>query len=160
MNIKKEEAKLRETVNAGNPAPNFTAHDLKGNEVVLANLRGQYVLLDFWGSWCGPCIKLIPETKAAFRKYQGKKVQFVGVAYDKESDRAKLNGLIERHGMEWPQIFQDMSDESKSPVIHKYLVYNYPSVILINPNGDIIYRGIGQDGLVEACQVLDKELGK
>lgn len=154
----RKEAELEASVSAGKPAPVFTVQDMKGNRVSLSDYKGQYVLLDFWGSWCGPCIKLIPETKAAYEKYKDKKVQFLGIAYDEEKDRAKLNGLIEKHGMAWPQIFQDMSDESKKGVIRSYLVNSFPSVILINPEGSIVYRGIGQDGLVEALKVLDKEI--
>ncbi|WP_162052156.1 TlpA disulfide reductase family protein [Pontibacter pamirensis] len=153
-----EEAQLEASVSAGKPAPGFTVQDMKGNAVSLADYRGQYVLLDFWGSWCGPCIKLIPETKAAYERYKGKKVQFMGIAYDEEKDRAKLSGMIEKHGMAWPQIFQDMSDESKKGVVRSYRVTSFPSVILINPQGNIVYRGIGQDGLVEALKVLDKEV--
>ncbi|RDV13367.1 AhpC/TSA family protein [Pontibacter diazotrophicus] len=154
----REEAQLEASVSAGKPAPAFTVQDMKGNAVSLADYRGQYVLLDFWGSWCGPCIKLIPETKAAYEKYKGKKVQFMGIAYDEEKDRAKLSGMIEKHGMAWPQIFQDMSDESKKGVVRSYRVTSFPSVILINPEGSIVYRGIGQDGLVEALKVLDKDM--
>ncbi|MFD3004023.1 redoxin domain-containing protein [Pontibacter toksunensis] len=154
----RDEAQFEASVSAGKPAPGFTIQDMKGNAVSLSDFRGQYVLLDFWGSWCGPCIKLIPETKAAYEKYKDKKVQFMGIAYDEEKDRAKLSGLIEKHGMAWPQIFQDMSDESKKGVVRSYLVTSFPSVILINPEGSIVYRGIGQDGLVEALKVLDKEI--
>ncbi|RDV12952.1 AhpC/TSA family protein [Pontibacter diazotrophicus] len=154
----REEAQLEASVSAGKPAPGFTVQDMKGNAVSLSDYRGQYVLLDFWGSWCGPCIKLIPETKAAYEKYKGKKVQFMGIAYDEEKDRAKLSGMIEKHGMAWPQIFQNMSDESKKGVVRSYRVTSFPSVILINPQGNIVYRGIGQDGLVGALKVLDKEI--
>lgn len=154
----REEARLEESVSVGRPAPAFSVQDMKGKAVSLSDYRGQYVLLDFWGSWCGPCIKLIPETKAAYEKYKGKKVQFMGIAYDEEKDRAKLSGMIEKYGMAWPQIFQDMSDESKSGVVKSYLVTSFPSVILINPEGSIVYRGIGQNGLVEALKVLDKEI--
>lgn len=153
-----EQIKLNETVSAGRPAPDFKALDMNGREISLSKLRGQYVLLDFWGTWCGPCIKLIPETKEAYKKYKGKGVQFVGVAYDKETDREKLRGMIERQGLEWPQVFQDMSDERKRPVVDKFVVNSYPSIILINPKGDIIYRGTGEPGLTEATKVLDKEL--
>ncbi|RDV15468.1 AhpC/TSA family protein [Pontibacter diazotrophicus] len=154
----RKKAELEASVSAGKPAPVFTVQDMKGNRVSLSDYKGQYVLLDFWGSWCGPCIKLIPETKAAYEKYKGKKVQFMGIAYDEEKDRAKLSGMIEKHGMAWPQIFQDMSEGVQSGVVGKYLVTSFPSVILINPKGSIVYRGIGQDGLVEALKVLDKEI--
>jgi len=152
----RKKIELKESINGGKAAPDFTASDLKGKEVSLSKLKGRYVLLDFWGSWCNPCIKLIPETKAAFQKYQDKNVQFLGVAYDKEKDKGKLSNLIEKHEIAWPQIFQDQSDETKSLVVNKYLVTEYPSVILIDPQGNIMYRGTGQDGLVEACKILDK----
>lgn len=154
----REDLRLEESVSVGKPAPGFTVQDMKGNQVTLSDYWGQYVLLDFWGSWCGPCLKLIPETKAAYEKYKGKRVQFISVALDEEEDRATLSGLIEKHDLSWPQIFQDMSDKSKSGVVDKYLVSAFPSIILINPKGEIIYRGTGKFGLVEAKELLDKEI--
>lgn len=60
------------------PAPDFTLKDIQGNDFSLSSAKGKYVILDFWGSWCGWCIKGLPDMKKAYRKYKHK-VVFVGI---------------------------------------------------------------------------------
>lgn len=154
----KSDLKELASVNAGHPAPNFTVTDLSDRVVTLSAFKGAYVVLDFWGTWCGPCLKLIPETRKAYQKYKEKKVQFISIAYDNEKDLNKLRQLVSKNEMDWVQVFQNSSDKTSNSVVNKFRVDAFPSIILIDPKGNIIYRGTGQDGLAAACQLLDKGL--
>ena len=73
-----EQEKAKESVAEGKPAPDFTLKDLQGKDLSLSSLRGKYVVLDFWGSWCGWCIKGIPEMKKYYEKYKGK-LEILGI---------------------------------------------------------------------------------
>ena len=66
-----ERRKAQEKIKEGAPAPEFTLKDIHGKDFTLSSLKGKYVILDFWGSWCGWCIKGIPDLKQAYEKYKG-----------------------------------------------------------------------------------------
>ncbi|WP_157740611.1 TlpA family protein disulfide reductase [Mucilaginibacter xinganensis] len=129
----------------GTPAPAFAGDDLKSKaQFSLRAQKGKYVLIDFWGSWCVPCIKLIPEVTELHYKYQ-QEIQFVSVAYDKSGDIAKVQKLITDNNMNWVQLLDDRN--VKNGIADKYKVNEFPTSILIDPNGKVVYRGIGKEGL-------------
>ena len=82
------------TMKEGIPAPDFTLKDINGNDFALSSLRGKYVVLDFWGSWCGWCIKGFPEMKKAYAKHRDK-VEFVGVACN--DTETKWKAAVAKH---------------------------------------------------------------
>ena len=90
--------KAKEAMKPGNPAPEFTLKDLDGKNFDLSSLRGKYVVLDFWGSWCGWCIKGIPEMKKAYEKYKGK-IEFVGIDCNDTEDKWKK--AVAEHQLPW-----------------------------------------------------------
>lgn len=70
----------------GKPAPDFQVTDLKGEELSLKNFRGQVVLLDFWATWCRPCIAEMPKVKRTYEKYKDQKFQIIGISLDRSED--------------------------------------------------------------------------
>ena len=91
---KEAEAKIKE----GLPAPDFTLNDLNGQPLALSSLRGKYVVLDFWGSWCGWCIKGIPDMKKYYEKYKGK-LEILGI--DCRDTEEKWKAAVEKHELPW-----------------------------------------------------------
>jgi thiol-disulfide isomerase/thioredoxin len=126
-------------------APDIIATDIQTNTPFnLKANQGKYVLLDFWGSWCVPCIRLIPEVKRLHEKYRDE-IQFVSIAYDKSIDQEKVQTLIRENDMNWIQLLD--SRDKKNGIIEQYKVDEFPTSILISPAGKVIYRGTADKGL-------------
>ena len=88
----------------------FTAAD--GHEVDLAQMRGKVVLIDFWATWCGPCVAELPNVLKAYEKLHPKGFEIVGISLD--SDRAKLETFIKEKNMTWPQFFDGQGLEERN----------------------------------------------
>lgn len=117
----------------GTIAPLFNERSLFNGSVALNDYQDKYVLLDFWGTWCGPCLKETPYLKQAHKKF-GDKIQFIGIAVD---DKQRLVKYLKEQNIQWPQIYISRDLKQQSPLVQKYNVYGYPSYFLINPNGKI-----------------------
>ncbi|TFF37322.1 TlpA family protein disulfide reductase [Mucilaginibacter psychrotolerans] len=137
----------------GTLAPNIIAKDLITNgPFSLKRLKGKYVLIDFWGSWCVPCINLIPELRAANDKYKNS-IQFVSIAYDRDADKIKLKKLIETNNMNWIHLMDDK--DARGGIVDRYKVNAFPTSVLIDPSGKVIYRGVADTGLKRLFAYFD-----
>lgn len=130
--------KAKEAVKDGNMAPDFTLKDINGKDFTLSSLRGKYVILDFWGSWCGWCIKGMPEMKKYYEKYKGK-FEIVGV--DCNDTDAKWKAAVEKHQLPWLHV----KNEAKDLTPEKYAVTGYPTKVILNPDGTINKTIVGED---------------
>ena len=124
-------------VRVGNPAPAFTLLDNAGRKVSLADLRGKIVYLDFWGTWCGPCMQEMPASIAPKQQFEGRDVAFVFIAVgDKEDKWQKV--LAAEH------LLSPNSVHLRSPngddVARRYQVQGYPTYWLIGRDGRILTR--------------------
>lgn len=121
---------------SGKDAPDFTLNDLTGNPVSLSDFRGKWVIIDFWGSWCGPCLKGMPELKEIYDAYAGR-LEIIGV--DCNDTEASWKEAVSRLQLPWVQLFQSEKDS----VTSAYEVSNYPTKVVIDPDGKIrkIYPG-------------------
>lgn len=118
-------------VKEGNLAPDFTLTDINGNKLKLSSLRGKYVVLDFWGSWCGWCIKGMPEMKKYYEKYRNR-MEILGIACnDKE---AKWKAAVEKHQLPWLHVLNNTPDD----VTARYNITGYPTKIVLDPEGRIL----------------------
>ena len=109
-----------------------------GEPFELKALRGKYVLLDFWGSWCKPCISSIPELVSLKEKYSNH-LSIVSVAYDEKVNMKMINDLVKEHKMEWIHLFEDMKAKDYS-LVNRFKVAAFPTQILIDPKGQIVLR--------------------
>lgn len=133
----------------GAMAMDFTEVDSIGKPVKLSDFRGQYVLVDFWASWCEPCRAENPNMLAAYNKYKGKNFTILGVSLDDEKSRASWLGAVKYDRLPWMQVSQLKGFKAKSAVL--YGVTAIPTNFLVDPSGKIIARNLrGAD--------LDKKL--
>jgi peroxiredoxin len=123
-------------------APDFTVKTPDGNDIKLSSLKGQYVLLDFWASWCGPCRKESPNVVKMFNKYKDQGFTVFSVSLDDNADKWKE--AIQKDGLIWPNHGSDLQGW-KTPLTQLYQFNSIPHTVLINKEGKII--GIGLRGM-------------
>ena len=110
------------------PAPDFQVMDIRGEELSLEQYRGQVVLLDFWATWCQPCIAEMPNVKQTYETHRNRKFQIIGISLD--SSMAPLTAYIQGEGIEWRQYL-----DSSGRISSLYNVRAIPSTFLIDGTG-------------------------
>src|SRR5262245_36028272 len=110
----------------GQPAPDFSAQTLDGQTVRLSDLRGKVVVLDFWATWCPPCVAMIPHERELVQKHQGKPFVFLGISADNAAPA--LQAFARDNRMDWPQVH----DGPNGPVQQLYTVEVYPSIYVLD----------------------------
>ena len=129
----------------------FTIKQEDGTEVSLSDYvgKGKYVLVDFWASWCAPCVAELPNLKSVYEKYKGDNFEILGVAvWDKTKDTKKA---IEEHKIPWPQIL----NAQKIPT-DLYGIQGIPHIILFGPDGEIIKRDLRGEAIPKIVEQLVK----
>lgn len=132
-------------------APNFTTKTLGGKEVSLKSLRGNVVLLDFWATWCGPCMAEIPHLKEAAKKLSGKAFKILAVSLDDE--KAMLTAAIKQRKIPGVQTW-DSTEWDDHPVRKLYNVQQLPTWYLIDARGIIRGRDPMGDKLIPAIEAV------
>ena len=144
---------------ANEPEPFSYADFITGEPVSLLSLRGKYVLIDFWGTWCIPCLELIPSMVQEYHRYRNKNIQFISIAYDRLADSTKVRGVIQDKGIVWPAILIDKHSRNvENNLVDKYRIHIFPTILIIDPQGKIISRGEGTVGFIEAKRLLEQVL--
>ena len=140
---KKEEAdKARQEGLEGNMAPDFTLMDINGKPLALSSLRGKWVILDFWGSWCSWCIKGMPKMKEYYAKYNDK-LEILGV--DCNDTVEKWKAAVAKHELPWLHVYWDKNDENCDNPIALYGVRGFPTKVIIDPEGNVAKVIVGED---------------
>jgi len=112
--------------------------DIKGKEFKLDKLKGKYVLLDFWGTWCNPCIALLPHISDLHKQYPDLEIVSIASEFN-ETDKNKIPGFIKKYEMDWVNIFELIRKEGN--ITSTYNISSFPTTMLIGPKGEIIHRG-------------------
>ena len=133
-----EEARQAEVASGKIEAPGFTLPDLKGKMVSLSDFRGKWVVLDFWGSWCGWCVKGFPALKEAYKKY-GDKIVVIGI--DCNESEADWREGVKKHELPWINLYNGM-DKS---IYEAYGITGFPTKAIINPEGRLVDLTVGED---------------
>lgn len=134
----------------GKPALDFHVTDLNGEALSLEQYRGQVVLLDFWATWCPPCIAEMPNVKKVYEKYKDQKFQIVGISLDRSKE--PLTAYIEREGLTWLHYWDNIGKVS-----NLYKVQAIPSTFLIDGEGVIRKTNLGGHALEHAVAELVNE---
>ena len=124
----------------GNLAPDFTLNDINGKPLALSSLRGKWVILDFWGSWCRWCIKGMPKMKEYYAKYQDK-LEILGV--DCNDTVEKWKAAVAKHEIPWLHVYWD-KEKGDNPV-EMYAVRGFPTKVVIDPEGKVAKVIVGED---------------
>ena len=133
--------------------PELTGKGGRGEAVDLKQFIGKIVVVDFWATWCGPCMAEAPHMVEVNKKYSPDGLQMLGVSLD--SDLASMIAVAKEKGFEWPQIFGGQVWKSPQPVA--WGVEGIPATFLIGPDGSILWTGHPADGLDEAIKKAFKE---
>ena len=123
-----------------NLAPDFTLNDINGKPLALSSLRGKWVILDFWGSWCSWCIKGMPKMKEYYAKYQDK-LEILGV--DCNDTVEKWKAAVAKHEIPWLHVYWD-KEKGDNP-LEMYAVRGFPTKVVIDPEGKVAKVIVGED---------------
>ena len=127
---------LRLEFRMGAPLPDYDFTDFDGKPRKLSDFRGKYLLIDFWGTWCGPCVAEIPHLKEAYEKYKSRGFEILGM--DQDEDPEKVKKFLTDKGITWPQAttasIKDLLDK-------RFRITAFPTTVLLDPQGKIISLG-------------------
>lgn len=126
----------------------FTAFD--GREIDLKDYKGKVVLVDFWATWCGPCVAEMPHVKAIYEKYKSKGFEVIGISLD--TDRARLEEYLKKNGISWAQFFDGKGWNNELAVKHG--VKSVPAAFLIDRDGTLITKKARAEVLDKAMEQL------
>lgn len=131
----------------------FSGMNVKNRKrISLANnFKSKYIMLEFWGTWCGPCKEIMPQLREFYANVNKKKIEFLGVAFRSENDDV-LN-YINDNKILWPQIIDKLP---LSTIVKSYKVSAYPTYILLNENRKIIFRSVGIEGFQKMKEFILK----
>ncbi len=110
----------------------FTSVD--GREVDLSKMAGKVVLIDFWATWCGPCVKEIPNVLKSYEKFHDKGFEIIGISLD--SDKAKLESFTKEKGMTWVQFFDGKAWQNE--ISTRFGIKSIPAMWLVNKKGMVV----------------------
>lgn len=131
-----------ELLKPGTEAPEITLNTIDGKQFSLKSLRGKYVVLDFWASWCSDCRRDAPNIVALYNKFHQKGVEFVGVSFDRNNESWK-NGVA-KLALPYTQV-SDLKNMRESPVSLAYNIKWIPSVYVIDPEGKVALATVMSD---------------
>lgn len=132
-----------EKLSIGSSAPDFKAQTIQGQTLSLSEQRGKVVILEFWATWCGPCMPDIPHLKSLRSKYSEDELKIIGVSLD--TDTEKLSSFIVKEEMDWAQIIQP--NQYDDEITSKYNVYIIPRSFIIGRDGKIVAKNLREEKL-------------
>ncbi len=146
----KDYLEVNKNLSVGDQMVDLKLPDVNGTPISLSSLKGKYVLLDFWASWCGPCRREGPYLTKAYDTYKEKGFEIYSVSIDK--DASKWMQAVTEDAMNWTTVKADGAFDSKPAMMYgvKYIPYNF----LIDPDGKIIDSQLRGDALIEKLEEL------
>ena len=141
-----EGRKIRRTLADGTKFPDFAEKDLQGNPLSVAKYKGKLVLVDFWATWCGPCVGELPSVIKAYNKHHADGFEIIGISLD--MDEQKLKSFLKTKEIPWAQYFDGKGWQNK--LAAKYGIQSVPATFLLDGDGKIIGQDLRGEALEEA----------
>ncbi len=135
-------------------APEFAVTTLAGEKLKLADLRGKVVLIDFWATWCVPCVAQLPEIEQAYKELGDKGLVIVGVSFDQQQQAAAK--FVEKRKLAWHQVWADGGE--KSDLAKLYHVSGIPATFLIGPDGKVMETYLHGEKLLSKVRAAVEKL--
>ena len=145
-----EARKIQDALAVGSVFPDFDVKDLDGKPLAVANFKGKVVMVDFWATWCGPCVQEVPNVAAVYQKYHDKGFAIIGVSLDREGDKSKVTSFTKEHNMPWQQFYDGKYWSNELAV--KYGVRSIPATFLLDGSGKIIAKNVRGEALEPAVK--------
>jgi peroxiredoxin len=133
---------------AGGDAPEFEVTTLDDARLKLSDFRGKVVLIDFWATWCAPCVAELPNVKKAYERFGSDGFVVISISFDQSAATAKK--FAASQGMTWPQVWVQGGD--KSPLATLYNVAGIPATFLVGPDGKVVAKDLRGEKLISAVE--------
>jgi len=141
-----EAQKIQANLVEGTKFPDFNEKDMAGKPLSIANYKGKVVLVDFWATWCVPCVAEMPNVIQTYQKYHAQGFEIIGVGLDR--DQQTLERFIKENNVTWPEFFDGHGFDNKLAV--KYGIMGIPTSFLLDGNGTIIAKDLRGKKLEQA----------
>jgi thiol-disulfide isomerase/thioredoxin len=139
----------------GKVAPEITGDDLEGAPLKMSDYRGKVVVLNFWASWCGPCMAMVPHERSLVKRLEGK--PFVLLGFNGDDDRATARRVAQREGMNG----RSWWDRGRhATIIRRWNVVGWPTTYILDARGVIRFKNVREQELDEAIDALIREIGE
>jgi len=126
-----EAGRDKDSIIVGKPFPALEFKDLNGKTVNISKLKGKVVIIDFWATWCGPCLRETPNLLSAYEEFRDKGLEIVGISMDK--DRQKLESYLETHKISWPNYYDGKSWDNE--ISSRFGIRSIPAIMLLDREG-------------------------
>jgi peroxiredoxin/predicted negative regulator of RcsB-dependent stress response len=145
----KVQGDLKRLDKVGKTVPSFASEDIKGRTVRVEAYRGKYVLIDFWATWCAPCIAELPRLQAAYRTYHDAGFEIIGISLDES--KAAVVDFAKARNIPWPQLH---NASASTDLVEGFGVSSIPATYLIDPEGTIVRLDVRGKALDETLKKL------
>jgi thiol-disulfide isomerase/thioredoxin len=146
-------------VRAGEPLPDFAFTDFNGRSRKLSEFKGKYVLLDFWGTWCGPCVAEIPTLKAAYGRFRDRGFEIIGIDYEHgeiaPAVRDNVQSFLKAHDVPWTNA---TPDSVKELVENRLRIRGFPTHLLLDRDGRVVSLPTTGSGSSDLLDTLERTI--